>query len=357
MSNHPLVSILLRTSNRRKRARELVISSATGIVEQQFVPIGDIEQWISIRGEDRNNPILLFVHGGPASPYSVFIPVLRPWERYFTVVQWDQRGAGKTWRKNGRVGTGALSFERLAQDAIEVVEYLCQHLAKEQVILVGSSVGSFIGVMVARRRPDLLSAYVGTDQNGPGALERSYQLTLGWLREAGNRKGVKAAETIWRNAPHWTPRDLNHLHQWMLKAGEAQGIPSFATTIMLPAMMSSPNHTLGEIRDIASGMKFSLDMLFHELLAFDIQRLGLSFDVPFFVFQGDSDVFAPVASAKAYFDEVQAPHKEFVLIERSGHLAAFTRPEQFLQELLLRVRPLAITPANEPAAYQGAREN
>jgi pimeloyl-ACP methyl ester carboxylesterase len=319
------------------------MASPNGIVEQQFVPIGGIEQWISIRGEDRNNPVLLLVHGGPSSTYSVFIPTLRHWEQHFTLVQWDQRGAGKTWARNGKAGTGELSFERLAQDAIEVIEYLRQRLAKERVILVGSSVGSLIGVMVAQRRPDLLSAYVGTDQNGPGTLELSYKLTREWLREAGNQKGVKAVEALWRTYPRWTPRDLHQFHQWTLKAGEAKGVPNFAMNVMFPAMMSSPNHTFAEIRDIERGMNFSLDTLFQELLSFDMRRLGLSFAVPFFVLQGDSDIFTPVAAAKAYFDEVQAPHKAFALIRNSGHLAAFTRPEQFLEELLLRVRPLAFT--------------
>jgi pimeloyl-ACP methyl ester carboxylesterase len=341
----PLASILFHSINQRKRAKELVISSPNGIVEQGFAPIDGIEQWISIRGEDRGNPVLLLIHGGPASTYSVFIPTLRPWERHFTVVQWDQRGAGKTLRRNGDASASLLTFERLAEDAIEVIEYLRQRLGKQQVILLGSSVGSLIGVMVAQRRPDLLSAYVGTDQNGLDTLSVSYQLTVAHFREAGDKRKASATENLWRNVAQWTPREFNQYHQLILKASATLGIPDFALDVIFPAMMSSPNHTFRDVRDITRGMKLSLDALFDELMSFDLRRYGQSFAMPFYVFQGDSDLFTPAAAARAYFDGIQAPHKEFALIQRSGHLAAFTRPEQFLEELLTRVRPLVLAPA------------
>jgi pimeloyl-ACP methyl ester carboxylesterase len=338
----PLVSILFHSINQRKRAKALVMSSPNGFVEQGYTSIGGIEQWISIRGEDRNNPVLLLLHGGPGSTYSVFVPTLRPWERHFTVVQWDQRGAGKTLRKNGDASASGLSFDRLAQDAIEVIEYLRRRLGKEQVILLGSSVGSLIGVMVAQRRPDLLSAYVGADQNGQDSLDQSYQLIVARLRETGNNKGVKAVEELWRTLPRWTLRDFNDYNQWALKASATLSIPNFALDVIFPAMMSSPNHTFRDVRDIIRGMNLSLDALFHELMSFDLRRQGTSFAMPCYVIQGDSDLFTPVAAARSYFDEMQAPHKAFALIKDSGHLAAFTRPDQFLEELLVRVRPLTL---------------
>jgi pimeloyl-ACP methyl ester carboxylesterase len=349
--SHPLMTILLHSINQRKRAKALVMSSPNAIVEQGFTSIGGIEQWLSIRGEDRDNPVLLLLHGGPASTYSVFIPTLRPWERHFTVVQWDQRGAGKTLRRNGDASASGLTFERLAEDAIEVIEYLRWRLGKDRIILLGSSVGSLIGVMVTQRRPDLLSAYVGTDQNGLDTLSLSYELTIACFREAGNKKRVKDLQGLWRRVAQWSPDDLHQYHQLILKASAALDIPNFALDVIFPAMMSSPNHTLRDIRDIMRGMKLSLDALFHELMSFDLRRYGLrryghSFAMPVYFFQGDSDLFTPATAARAYFDEIQAPHKEFALIKNSGHLAAFTHPEQFLEELLARVRPLVLASAH-----------
>ena len=342
MSNSMLTSIMMRKRNQRRLAKTLRITAPDGVVEQQFVTIGGIEQWITIRGEDRANPVLLMVHGGPASPYTVFTPLLRPWEQYFTVVQWDQRGAGKTFRKNGASRSGKITFERLAQDGIEVAEYLRHHLRQEKIILVGSSVGSIIGTTMAKWRPDLFSAYVGTDQNASAAgLKRSYQITLEWLRAANNTKGVRAVEKLGPRLDQLTPKEWNQLNHWTIEANSA--IPNMISDVMLPAMMSSPDHTLRDLSDIAKGMKFSVDQLFHELMTFDLRTLGMRFEIPFFVFQGDTDAVTPTASAREYFDEIDAPHKEFVLIRQSGHLAAFARPEQFLAELRHRVRPLALT--------------
>jgi pimeloyl-ACP methyl ester carboxylesterase len=341
MSN-PLVHLLARPRTRRQRSRELAMASPAGIVEQRFVPIGGIEQWISIRGDDRANPVLVILHGGPASPYSVFIPMLRPWEQHFTIVQWDQRGAGKTLRRNQNNGLAELSLERLAEDAIELIEFLRGRLGQSRVILLASSAGSLIGALVARRRPDLLHAYVGTDQNCPQAREASYRLAREWLGAAGKRKAVAAVEALWSDYPRWTARDFKQFNQWLLKASVARGLPNFALDLIVPAMLSSPNHTLSELGDINTGMNASLDRLIDDLLSFDLRDLGLAFDLPFFIFQGDSDIFTPASAARAYFDSIQAPHKEFALIKDSGHLAAMSRPDQFLQELLSRVRPLAL---------------
>jgi len=334
-------TLITRKKNQQRLTNDLVIITPNSIVEKRFVNIGGIDQWITVRGEDRQNPVLLFVHGGPGSIYSIFTPLLRSWERYFTIVQWDQRGAGKTFRKNGKVGSGILTFDRLMRDGIELAEFLCGHLGQEKIILVGSSVGSITGTTMVKRRPDLFSAYVGTDQNSsPDARKLSYQLTLEWLLASGNTRGVKAVEKLGTKKGHLTPKEFTKLNQWTIKANPT--IPNMIQDIMLPAMLNSPDHTLGDLMDMFRGMNFSTDQMLNELMTADLRKLGMRFELPFFIFQGDTDAITPTASAKAYFDELEAPHKEFVLIKQAGHLAAFARPEQFLNELLQRVYPLAI---------------
>ena len=340
MGFNMLTALITRKSNQRRLAKELVITTPNGIVEERFVKVGGIEQWITIRGEDRQNPVLFFVHGGPGSVYSIFTPLLRSWERHFTIVQWDQRGAGKTFRKNGKEGSGTLTFDHLSRDGIEIAEFLRGHLGQEKIIVVGSSVGSITGVFMVKRRPDLFSAYVGTDQNtGTEASALSYQLTLDWLRAAGNTKGMKAVEKIGPDYTHWTHKEFNQKNQWTIKANST--VPDMIMDIIFPAMLTSPDHTFGDMIDIFKGISFSTDQLLKELLTVDLRTLSMCFEVPFFILQGDSDMLTPTASAKKYFAEVEAPHKEFVLIKQAGHLAMFARPEQFLDELLQRVRPAA----------------
>ena len=343
MSTNLFITLLTRKSIQKRLAKEMTITTPNGIVEKQFIKIGGIDQWITIRGEDRRNPVLFFVHGGPGSVYSIFAPLLRSWEQYFTLVQWDQRGAGKTFRKNGKEGTGPLTFERLVQDGIEVTEFLHTHLG-QPIILVGSSVGSITGTIMAKQRPDLFAAYVGTDQNStPDASEISYRITRTWLEAKGKTKDIATLEQLHAKKGHLTTKEFTKRQQLTINANTT--IPNMATDIMLPGMLTSPDHTFGDIIDIFKGMTYSTDHLVSAIGAVDLRTLGRRFDVPFFILQGDTDAVTPTAAAKAYFDEIEAPHKEFSLINKAGHLAAFARPEQFLHELLQRVRPLVLQQA------------
>lgn len=146
-------NIVFRRSLRAANARALAGSHA----ESSFIPLGGIEQWVSIRGEDPTNPALLLVHGGPGAPLSIFTPQLRAWERHFNVVQWDQRCAGKTYRRHG---CGELSFDLLASDGLQLAARLRERFGR--VVLVGSSAGSIIALRMALEQPELFMAYVGT---------------------------------------------------------------------------------------------------------------------------------------------------------------------------------------------------
>ena len=108
--------------------------------ETGFVRIGGIDQWIAIEGRDVSNPVLVFLHGGPGEAQSPYLKEFLPWERDFTVVNWDQRGSGKTYGRNGR-STPEMTLDRLAADAVEVAEHACRRLGVSKVILVGQSWG------------------------------------------------------------------------------------------------------------------------------------------------------------------------------------------------------------------------
>lgn len=150
------------------RARAVVadlmrITSPDGVQESYKVRIGGIEQWLYVRGQDRANPLLLFVHGGPASPAAPSLwQFQRPLEEYFTVVQWDQRGAGRTFLDNDPDAVAdSIRIQRYVDDAIEVAEHLRQRYGKRKLVLVGHSWGTVVGMHAALRRPDLFHAYVG----------------------------------------------------------------------------------------------------------------------------------------------------------------------------------------------------
>jgi pimeloyl-ACP methyl ester carboxylesterase len=142
------------------------IVTPNGVQETFDVTLGGARQVVNVRGSDRENPILLFVHGGPASPeMPIAWSFQRPWEDYFTVVQWDQRGSGRSFPLNDpKTLAPTLSVERYRDDAIELIEVLREKYGKRKVFLMGHSWGSVVGLSVAAKRPDLLHAYVGMGQ-------------------------------------------------------------------------------------------------------------------------------------------------------------------------------------------------
>ena len=177
-----------RSQRQRSNAAALSIRAPNGIDEGMFVELGGIKQWIRIRGEDRSNPVLLVLHGGPATSYMGLTPIFQPWESAFTIVQWDRRGVGKTFGRNGRSGSGEMTLDRIAADGAELSEYLGKHLRVDKIVLLGHSMGSMIGVSMAARRPELFYAYVGTEQIIDMAVNEavSYKIILERVRAQGN---------------------------------------------------------------------------------------------------------------------------------------------------------------------------
>src|ERR1700739_565945 len=135
----PAVLLIQRKLRQARTAVALQIESACGIVKKRFVRIGEIDQWIGIRGEDQANPVLLVLHGGPGCSYSIFTPHLRSWEKDFTIIQWDQRGGGKTYGRMGPNRSGEISFEQLTRDALEVGEYVRGRLREDLIFLHATS--------------------------------------------------------------------------------------------------------------------------------------------------------------------------------------------------------------------------
>ncbi|WNM47433.1 alpha/beta hydrolase [Kitasatospora sp. CM 4170] len=315
------------------------IDRPNGIDEQGFVRIGGIEQWISVRGEDLANPVLLEIHGGPGSSNAAFGPRTRAWEKHFTVVRWDQRGAGKTLARSGAEGQGELSIARLHEDAVEVTEYVRTRLGVERVVLTAHSFGSVIGLRLARQRPDLFSAYVGTDQNLlDGGRDRSaHHALLDRLRTAGKRKDLAAVERLGTDPGTWTAEQYSTYAR--ITATSEPRTADALKRVVLASLWFSPLHGLRDFGVLGEGMKLSAQIV-PETAGYDDWADGTVFDLPFFVFQGEHDPYTPPALARRFVADVQAPVKDFALIPDAGHFAAFRYPDRFLELMLAKVRPV-----------------
>ncbi len=323
---------------RNRNARDYAITSPNGIDEGRWVPLGGIEQWITIRGEDRQNPVILFLHGGPGDASNPWAYAgFRSWLRAFTVVHWDQRGAGRTLGRNGTSVAATLTIDRLTQDGIELAEVLRESLHKERILLVGHSWGSTLGLFMAKRRPDLFAAFIGTGHVSDPA--RNYAVAhADLLRHAEALRDRRAVQELTDVGPPPYPdgRGYSVQRKW---SNLFEGADRFiASTFGLA--LGAPGYTTKDVADWIDGQGVSAERLVPHTSALTKEQLGGAFRVPVFVVQGADDYTTPVSLARAFVQEIQAPRKAFIVIEGAGHFAVFMKADDFLNILVSRVRPL-----------------
>ncbi|WP_225824437.1 alpha/beta fold hydrolase [Streptomyces naphthomycinicus] len=328
-----------RALKRRAHARALRITTPNGIDESSYVRVGGIDQWISIRGEDLANPVILEVHGGPGASNLVFTPRTRAWERHFTIVRWDMRGAGLTFAAGGPGGQGEMTLDRLYADALEVTAHVRARLGVAKVLLVANSFGTVTGLRLARDHPELYSAYVGTDQNiNDGGRDTSvHDALLARLAAAGRKKELAKTAALGPDRSAWTARQWSEFAKTVVTTDPL----TYDTmkTVVIRSLWFSPFHTLRGLRAYLKGMTFS-ERLGPQATTVDERAEGTVFRLPFFLFQGDSDVLTPPEPARRFYEEVTAPVKDFALIRGASHFASFRHPDQFLDLMLTKVRPV-----------------
>ena len=341
-------ALLYRKYLQHKVAQERAITSPNGINSLEPVRIGDIDQWIEVRGQNVNNPILLFIHGGPGT---AFIPLAgawqASWERNFTVVQWDQRGAGKTYASNDKeVQRRTMNVPKMEQDTLEVVNYLRNRFKREKIFVLGHSWGSALGLWLAHEHPDLIYAYVGVGQviNTEQNEVVGYRDTLQQARNSHNELAVKNLESI---APYPSANldfgKMSILRDWERDLlGPPPSAPVFTDTKkILSAVVSAPEYSLMDDYGWIDGTKFSISILLPEMMKMDLTKLGPDFRAPVLFFEGRHDPYCPPSLIWEYAQTLKAPQKEFVWFENSGHFPFFEEPQKFSDELVQRVLPLA----------------
>src|SRR6266540_1144642 len=239
--------------------------------------------------------------------------------RSTSLVQWEQHSADKTLGRNGMAGSGEMTFDRRIEDAIELSEFLRRHLGKDKLIVLAESMGTLVGVPLVKRWPGLFSALVATDLyvNMVRNEALKYQMTLERLRAAGNHKTIAALEQIGADPRRWDLRAWNVNMAWAFKTNLPT--PSPDRTLLFPLVLSSPIYTLRDIYTLFIGFQSSTAEMFEEIMAYDARQMGKRFEVPFFLFQGESDVITLTSLAEEYFAEVEAPTKRLALIENAGH--------------------------------------
>ena len=335
------------------RARAVVadlqrIVSPQGVEDTYKTTIGGIPQWINVRGQDRDNPVILFLHGGPATPQ---IPRLwqfqRPLEEYFTMVNYDQRGAGKTFRETDPdTIKDTMRVQTFVDDAIEIAEHVRQRLGKDKVILMGHSWGTIVGMRAALQRPDLFHAYVGIGQVINTMENERLSVEYG-MRMAREQKNAEAIREIASISPYPGDAPLTRdrivmARKWPQHYG---GLSAFrnTSTYYFGAARLSPEYSPEDRQALDAGSLFTLDKVIDEFLAVDFQPVR-EFPIPVVMFMGRHDYTTPSAPTAAWLERVKAPYKRAVWFERSAHMVPWEEPGKTLVSLLEHVRPLAVAP-------------
>lgn len=312
--------------------------STQRIEDSRYVSLGGIEQWITIRGDDDRNPILLLIHGGPGDTQSPFVSTYRPYERDYLLVQWDQRGAGRTFLRYGSA-TPELTLDRVAKDGIELALYLKSRFPGHRIVVLGHSWGTAIATEMVRTRPDLFAAYVGTGQIASWA--ESVQAQFDFLRMKARERHDTVLTAQLDSIGHPDPTNATQYFTFTRPLRRYLGAADSAWLRgLLDLIKHSPGLTDEDLKAIGDGMNFSGRTLLPTQIQERLSTEALRFELPYFVIQGREDMFTPTAPAVAYFDKVTAPTKRLVVLEGAGHFALATHPEAFVAALNELLAPI-----------------
>ena len=290
------------------------------------IDVNNDRQNIRILSTDENNPIILFVHGGPGvCDRSTVIPNQKEYlADDFTMVCWDQRMAGKNYR--GYKAKEKMTLDQQVEDLRCVVEYLCTRFKKDKIYIVGHSWGSVLSCLFLSRYPEHIKAYVGMGQfvNGPENEGLSYDFVLDYAREHGNEKAIRDLEKIGRPVDGLYAGGMDALmvqRNYMTKfgGGTYKGRESIYNSVLKPFLTSGEYKLIPDLYRYYKGCFYCLDQLWEDIAKLEFDRDLTRLEVPVYLFQGDHDKNTPTVLTKKWFEMLEAPYKEYVPFHESAH--------------------------------------
>lgn len=295
------------------------IMSAGSVSFLGAVDINGDRQFLLVRGRDKEKPILLFLHGGPGMP-AMYLGhrFQRPLEKEFVVVHWDQRASGKSFRKG--IDPALISTTQLLSDAEAVVSHLQQRYGAEKIYLAGHSHGSYLGAILAARRPDLFHAYIGIGQVTD--FKREIEVQNAYLKTQLSSLGLPPDTEI---------TSANSEDLLFQTGSELYGETSFMPLIM--AGLTAPEYSLSDVMKVKSGSSFSSANMKRDAIDGELMDEITQFDIPVIMMMGKHDMVTPTSLAKEYFDLIEAPSKRWVIFDQSAHFPFFEEPEKFAGEM------------------------
>ncbi len=301
---------------------------AGSIAALEQVELGGVKQWVLMRGYDTSKPVLLILHGGPGSPE---MPMVRAYnsglEKNFIVVNWDQRGAGKSYSKSIKPETMKIAL--FVSDAEELVNYLRKRFNKDKIYIEGHSWGSALGTLLVQKIPQYVKAYIAVGQvsNMIESEKNVYNYVLAQAQAKGDKKAMKELES----AKSLADGDLKKImvqRKWSMKYGGL--IYKDPMKLLSGSFSKSPEYSLRDaLINYYSGSKLSLYSMWDELVKGDMFTSAAVWKVPVYFIIGRHDTTIDPYLAEKYFNYLKAPKKKFFWFENSSHMAAYEEPEKY----------------------------
>jgi proline iminopeptidase len=318
------------------------IKTPNGISSLEEIVLGGFKQWIFIRGTDQKNPILMFLHGGPGEP-ALGMSSSRHLDaeliEHFTVVHWDQRGAGKSYSSD--IPVDSMTFGRLVEDCDELIDYLRSRFNAQKVILVAHSGGTPIGIRTAHKYPEKIHAYVGVAQviNDYEQERQSYEFLVEEAEKSRDVRKQAAIKAI-GPPPYETPE------KFFKKAGHIVRLGGFIHHNLIKHMafvilsyLTSPEYSLSDGLNIVSrkGLNFTTNARWEEIKNIDFTKEIQSIKVPIYFFMGTYDMITPTVQVEDFFNRLDAEKgKKLIIFENSAHLPIIEEKKKY-QDLLVNV--------------------
>ena len=305
--------------------------------------LGGVQQAVHVWGTKKENPVVLFLHGGPGVPNRhgmarAHMDLLDD----FTIVAWDQRGTGGSYFG---CDPESLTLDQLISDCAELIDWLCQTLDKKKIFLLGASWGTELGTFVCQRHPEKVAGYIGYGQvvNGIENENVSYAFALEEAQKAGNAEDIAELQRIGPPVEgQYKPvfEGLMTQRRIMKKyGGHSTKKGGYFSGTVIP-ILTSPELSLRDKYGTAKGYKVCLSQMWPTIVHYDFVKDCDPFRMPYYIFQGRLDRNTPSSLVQEFYDSIVAPDKDLIWFEHSAHGPMGEEPEKFKK--LLREKFLAI---------------
>lgn len=316
------------------------IKTPNGISSLEEIILGDLKQWIFIRSIDQHNPVLIFLHGGPGEP-AMGMSSARHLDaeliNHFTVVHWDQRGAGKSYNKN--IPIHSMTLDRLVEDCSELIDSLRARFFQEKVFLVGHSAGTTIGIRTAYKYPEKIHAYVGVAQiiDDHEQQKLSYNLIVEKIEKSGDKKNQLAIKTIGPPRYDSPEKEFKKAGYIVHHGGFIHDSPYKQIAILTLSYLTSPEYSFSEGIRTANrkGLNFTMNARWEELKNNNFTKEIQSIKVPIYFIAGKYDMIIPQVQFEKKKNGMDAEiGVNLIIFEHSAHLPIIEENEKYTDFLV-----------------------